>query len=178
MTMNILYFILGCVLLIAGRKLYWLLSAVAGMIAGIFLGNLLFNAQNQAWQIVIAIIGAVVGAALAVGLQKLAIAAAGFLAGGYGALFLWQTIGLPTGNIGWVPFIIGGVLGTILVVIAFEYALIAISAWAGATLVGQQLNLGGWIGVVAFAGLILAGVVIQSVTLVSDRHRAPKQSKG
>jgi len=135
------------------------------------------DVQNQIWQIVFAVIGAILGALLAVGLQKLAIAVAGFIGGGYGAVFLWQTIGLQSGNIEWVPFILGGVIGTILVVVVFEYALIGLSAWAGATLIGQQIDLAGWVGVAAFIGMIIAGVVIQSVTMVADRKKPPKTPK-
>ena len=118
--MDILYFILGVILLVAGRKLYWFFSAVAGMVAGLYIGGVVLDAQSQAWQIAFAVIGAILGAMLAVGLQKLAIGIAGFAAGGYGAVFLWQTLGLPGGSVEWVSFIVGGVIGSLLGGGAFE----------------------------------------------------------
>ena len=173
--MDILYFILGVILLVAGRKLYWLFSAVAGMVAGLYIGGVVLDAQSQAWQIAFAVIGAILGAMLAVGLQKLAIGIAGFAAGGYGAVFLWQTLGMPGGSVEWVIFVIGGVIGSLLVGVAFEYALIGLTAWGGATLIGRQLDLDGWVGAAAFFGMLLAGIVIQGVALVADRRRGRKR---
>lgn len=169
--MSIMYYLLGVILLVAGRKLYWFFSAVAGMIAGIYLGSVVLDASSQGWQIAFAVIGAVVGAVLAVGLQKLAIGLVGFVAGGYGATFLWQTLGLPDGRIELLPFILGGILASVLVVIAFEYGLIALTSWGGATLISRELDLNGWLGAAVFFGLIIAGVVIQSVAMVAERKR-------
>ncbi len=169
--MSILYFFLGVILLIAGRKLYWFFSAVAGMVAGIYLGGVVLDAESQGWQIAFAVIGAILGAILAVGLQKLAIGIVGFVAGGYGALFLWQTLNLPEGRIELLPFIVGGIIAAVLVVLAFEYGLIALTSWAGSTLISRELDLTGWLGAAVFFGLIIAGVVIQAVALVADHKR-------
>lgn len=169
--MSILYYFLGVILLIAGRKMYWFFSAVAGMIAGIYLGGVVLDAESQGWQIAFAVIGAVLGAILAVGLQKLAIGIVGFIAGGYGSLFLWQTLGLPEGRVEWVPFIVGGVIAAVLVALAFEYGLIALTSWAGSTLISRELDLSGWLGGAVFFGLIVAGVVIQAVALIAERKR-------
>jgi len=169
--MSILYYFFGVILLIAGRKLYWFFSAVAGMVAGIYLGGVVLDAENQAWQIAFAAIGAILGAILAVGLQKLAIGIVGFIAGGYGATFLWQMVGLPDGRIELLPFILGGIIAAVLVAVAFEYGLIALTSWAGATLISRELELTDWVGAAVFFGLIIAGVVIQAVSLVSDRKK-------
>jgi hypothetical protein len=171
--MNILFFFLGIILLVSGRKLYWFFSAVAGMVAGLYIGGVVLDAQSVGWKIAFAVIGAIVGAILAVGLQKVAIGLAGFVAGGYGAIFLWHTLASTASNLDWIPFIIGGVIGAILVGLVFEYALIGLSTWAGATLIGMQLNLTGWVGVAAFFGLIIAGVMIQAVSMLADRKKTP-----
>jgi MFS family permease len=169
--MSILYYFFGVILLIAGRKLYWFFCAVAGMVVGIYLAGVVLDAESMGWQIAFAAIGAILGAILAVGLQKLAIGIVGFIAGGYGATFLWQTIGLPEGRIELLPFILGGILAAILVAVAFEYGLIALTSWAGATLISRELELTSWVGAAVFFGLIVAGVVIQAVSLVSDRKK-------
>jgi hypothetical protein len=169
--MSITYYLIGVILLIAGRKLYWFFSAVAGMIAGLYLGAVVLDASSQGWQIAFAVIGAILGAILAVGLQKLAIGLVGFVAGGYGALFLWQMLGLPDGRIELLPFILGGILAAVLVAVVFEYGLIALTSWGGATLISRELDLSGWLGAAVFFGLIIAGVVIQAVSLVAERKR-------
>ena len=169
--MSIVYYLVGVILLIAWRKLYWFFSAVAGMIAGIYLGAVVLDASSQGWQIAFAVIGAILGAMLAVGLQKLALGLVGFVAGGYGAIFLWQLLGLPDGGIEWLPFILGGIIAAVLVALIFEYGLIALTSWAGATLISRELDLSGWLGAAVFFGLIVAGVVIQAVSLVAERKR-------
>jgi hypothetical protein len=169
--MSVLYYFMGLILLVAGRKLYWFFSAVAGMVAGIYLGGVVLDAGSQGWQIAFAVIGAILGAILAVGLQKMAIGIVGFIAGGYGALFLWQTLGLPDGRIELLPFIVGGIIAAGLVVLAFEYGLIALTSWGGSTLICRELDLTGWVGAAVFFGLIIAGVVIQAVALVAERRR-------
>ena len=178
--MSIMMIVLGIVLLTAGRKLYWLFTAVAGMVAGIYLGGVLFNAEGagQFWMILIAILGAVVGAILAVALQKMAIALAGFLAGGYGAVYLWQLLNVDIGIVEWVLFVIGGLVGVGLVLGLFEFALIGLTSWAGATLIGQQFNMHGWFGTLVFLGLIFLGVIIQAATMSADKKRqATKEGK-
>ena len=175
--MSIMYYLIGVILLVAGRKLYWFFSAVAGMIAGLYLGAVVLDAGSQGWQIAFAVIGAILGAILAVGLQKLAIGLVGFVAGGYGALFLWQMLGLPDGRIELLPFILGGILAAVLVAVVFEYGLIALTSWGGATLISRELDLSGWLGAAVFFGLIIAGVVIQAVSLVAERKRERLQAE-
>jgi hypothetical protein len=75
---------------------------------------------------------------------------------------------------GWITilaFIIGGVIGVILVGIFLDWALISLSSLAGAALVTQALNLSGGLGLVVFVILIVIGVVFQSRELREDGHK-------
>ena len=38
-----------------------------------------------------------------------------------------------------LPFILGGIIAAVLVVLAFEYGLIILTSWGGATLISREL---------------------------------------
>jgi hypothetical protein len=166
--LSVISLILGGALLIAGRKLFWLFVGAAGFIAGLQLAT-------QFWQgpeILAIIIGLVVGvvfALLAIFLQSVAIGVAGFLAGGYILTVLAGMIGLNQGAFSWLVYLIGGIIGVLLVIFLFDWALITLSSLAGASLITQALPLPGGIGGVIFIILVIAGVVIQGSTVRRER---------
>jgi hypothetical protein len=166
--LSVISLILGATLLIAGRKLFWLFVGAAGFVAGMQL-------TTQFWQgpeILAIIIGLVVGvvfALLAIFLQGVAIGVAGFLAGGYVLTVLAGMIGLNQGSFSWLVYLIGGIIGVLLVIFLFDWALITLSSLAGASLITQALVLPGGIGGVLFLALVIVGVVIQGSTMQRER---------
>ena len=70
-----------------------------------------------------------------------------------------------------LTFIIGGVIGVILVGMFLDWALISLSSLAGAALVTDALNLSGGLGMTAFVVLIVMGVVFQGRELQGNRRR-------
>ena len=166
--LSIINIILGGALLVTGRKLFWLFVGAAGFVAGLQLAT-------QFWQgpeILAIVIGLVVGgifALLAIFLQGVAIGVAGFLAGGYVLTMVAGMIGLNEGAFSWTVYLIGGILGVILVVFLFDWALITLSSLAGASLITEALLLPSGIGGVVFLALVIVGVVIQGSTLQRER---------
>jgi len=166
--LSVISLILGGALLIAGRKLFWLFVGAAGFVAGMQL-------TTQFWQgpellaIIIGLVVGVVFALLAIFLQSVAIGAAGFLAGGYILTVLAGMIGLNQGAFSWIVYIIGGIIGVLLVVYLFDWALITLSSLAGASLITQALPLSSGIGGVIFLALVIAGVVIQGSMMQRER---------
>ncbi len=166
--LSVISLILGAALLIAGRKLFWLFVGAAGFIAGMQLAT-------QFWQgpeILAIIIGLVVGvifAFLAIFLQGVAIGVAGFLAGGYILTVLAGMIGLDQGAFSWIVYLIGGIIGVLLVIFLFDWAIITLSSLAGASLITQALVLPSGIGGVIFLALVIVGVVIQGSTMQRER---------
>src|SRR5574342_1319379 len=166
--MAILNVLIGVGLLFFGRRAFWLFVAAAGFVAGLALTNSLF--QGPEW------VGLVVGlgvgllaALLAVVVQRFAIGLAGFLVGGYIALQV-----LPLFNVegGWatvLAFVVGGIIGLILVGIFLDWALISLSSLAGAALVVDALNLAAGLGTVVFIILVAVGVVFQARELQGGR---------
>ena len=154
--MSIFYAILGIGLLFAGRRLYWLFVGVIGFVAGFALSGIIFSNSSEIMRIVLALVLGLIGVGLAIGLQRLAVSVAGFVAGGYILNSILQTLGLDWTF--WLTFLIGGIIGAILVAILFDPALIVLSALLGASLLVNLLTLDRWLMFAVF--LLLSGVGI------------------
>jgi hypothetical protein len=164
----------GGLLLVLGRKLFWLFVAVLGFVTGLTFAERLFSTQPEWVQLVIGIGFGIVGAILAYFFQEIAIAVGGFLAGAYIALSLVNALGgnpAPGGNgVNWVIFFVGGIVGAILAFMLFDWALIILSSLSGAMLIAGGLNLTGPISWLLIGGLFLVGIIVQA-----NLERPPRQ---
>jgi Domain of unknown function (DUF4203) len=163
--------ILGAVMLFAGRKLFWLFVGVAGFVVGFIVASQLMKNESEIVVLVIALAAGVVGAILAGFLQRLAVAAAGFLVGGYLAMSLMEMLGVKTNLSVWIIFLIGGVLGLILAAALFEWGLIILSSLIGADLIIEVLKVPQLVSVVIFVVLFILGLGIQAGTRHIRRPR-------
>jgi hypothetical protein len=169
--MSILNILLGAGLLFFGRKVFWLFVAGAGFVAGLSVANSILQVPESIGVIIGIGIG-LLAALLAVFMQHFAISLAGFLVGGYIALQFLPMLNLEI-NLGvWVAFIIGGILGVILVNAVLDWALISLSSLAGASLVSEALNLSKGIALVVFIALIAIGISYQARELRKDRRKS------
>src|SRR5690349_11228256 len=88
--------VVGALLLLVGRRLFWLLVGIAGFLFAWSLSYQYFHLREPGAQLLLAVVAGLVGVALAVFAQKLAIAFAGFVAGAYVvAAFLGVSLGSP-----------------------------------------------------------------------------------
>ena len=62
-------------------------------------------------------------------------------------------------------FVVGGILGALLIVVLFNWALITISSIAGASMVASSLPMAGAQRPIVLLLLIVLGVVVQSVAM-------------
>jgi hypothetical protein len=170
--LNVINLILGGALLLAGRKLFWLFVGAAGFVTGIQLATRF--SQGPEWlAILIGLIIGIIFALLAVFLQAIVIWIAGFLTGGYVLTVLTTMLGIAvSGATTWIVYIIGGVIGIILVSLLFDWALITLSSLVGASLVIQSFLPQGAAGGVLFFILFIAGVLIQGFNLRRERALA------
>jgi len=152
----------GGLLLVLGRKLFWLYIAILGFVVGLMVASRLFQVQQEWLQLVIGIVFGIVGALLATFFQRFAIAVAGFLGGAYIATSLAASLGQNGVALTWVLFFVGGFIGAILMAMLFDWALIILSSLAGALLVIEGLHLTGPIGWLIAGGLFILGLVIQA----------------
>lgn len=174
--LNVINLILGGALLVAGRKLFWLFVGAAGFVTGVQLATRF--SQGSDWlALVIGLIVGIIFALLAIFLQAVVIWIAGFLAGGYVLSVLAATLGIDLGGATtWIVYVIGGVLGVILVSVLFDWALITLSSMVGASLIIQSIFPQGASGGILFIILFLAGVLIQGSILRRERALASRSS--
>jgi uncharacterized membrane protein YkvI len=78
-------------------------------------------------------------------------------------------LGLNQGAFSWLVYLIGGIIGVLLVIFLFDWAIITLSSLAGASLITQALPLPSGLGGIIFLGLVIIGVVIQGSTLQRER---------
>jgi len=158
----ILSVLIGAIILFFGRKVFWLCVAAVGFAAGVEFAPHLIHEPSAVLQLSVAIIFGFIGALLALFLQKIAIAVAGFLAGGKLALALVAAFFVHGPNYPGVTFIIGGIIGAILLLSLFDWALIAMSAVVGAYLIGHTIVLPPTGATILFVGLAALGIVVQA----------------
>jgi hypothetical protein len=171
---TIINLLIGLALLLLGRKLFWLFVAVAGFVLGLVIAPLFLSGQPD-WVVLLVAIGAgILGALLAVLVQEIAVAVAGFIFGGYALLSVLELASLNPGEWGWIVFIIGGIIGAALVLYLFDPALIVLSSLAGASLVSQALTLDPPVDLVVLVVLAAVGIAVQSGLL---RREPPERRR-
>ena len=161
---GILDIVFGGALLVAGRRLFWLFVGVIGFVIGVELSVRLFHG-NDLFTVLAGLVMGVIFALLAVFVETLAIGLSGFLGGGYVGLSLAQMLGSPSNAILGIAFVVGGVLGAILIYWLFDWALISISSLAGSSMVVTGLHLRPAVAGTAFLVLLIAGVLIQGFAM-------------
>jgi len=167
--LNVINLILGSALLIAGRKLFWLFVGAAGFVTGIQLATRFWQGP-ELLAIIVGLVVGVIFALLAIFLQALVIGIAGFLSGGYILTVLAAMLGIEvTGVTTWIVYIIGGLIGLLLVSFLFDWALITLSSLAGASLIIQSFGPQGAMGGLLFFVLFILGVLIQGSILRRER---------
>ncbi len=173
--MDILQVVLGACLLGLGRRLFWLLVGALGVVAGMRFATTAFAGQPPWLLWALALAAGVVGAILALVLQTLAIALAGIAAGAYTVSYLLHLWGRG-GGAAWVWVLLGGVVGGLLMLAAFEWTLILLSSLIGAALVAQGAGLHRPLAGVALLALCLAGIFTQ-LWLVGRRASRAKRGR-
>jgi hypothetical protein len=164
--------LVGAVLLVFGRRLFWLFVGCTGFIVGFDLANNLFPGQSQLLIFLIAVGVGLLGAIAAIFLQRLVVGIAGFFAGGYflsaaamAALHSHQSA------VQWIAYAIGGILGAILTMVLLDPALIILSSLAGATAISQNVPLSQSNKGILFVVLLVFGIIVQAM-----QYRPAKKS--
>jgi len=162
----------GVALLTLGRKLFWLFVALIGFEIGAFVAARVFTSQPD-WVVLVVAVGVgIIGALLAILLQQLAVAAVGFFAGGYLGIALLELSNLDSGALTLLAFIGGGIIGTLVIVALFDWALIGLSSLAGALTLTQVFLPRHALALIALVALFAIGVAIQAGWWQSEKRRA------
>lgn len=161
--------IIGLVLLLMGRRLFWFFVGVAGFATGLQVASMLFGPQAF-WMIwFVGFVCGVIGALLALFFQRMAIVVGGFLAGVTLALHL-----LPVTNTNVIVLIslAYGITGAIALFLFFDWVLIFLSAMIGASLVVDSIGYHlPWV-MIFYLLLVAIGVAVQASGLKDRRNMA------
>jgi hypothetical protein len=161
----------GIVLLLFGRKLFWLLVAVTGFVIGYYLATPFVDAESRHIALIVGCLFGGVGALLAVFAQKIAVVAGGFLAGGFALSTLVQ--GMTTSTLpDWVPFIIGGAIGALLLKQLFEWSLIVLTSLLGAIVIIMGIT-----GDRSPAGYVVLALAIVGFVVQARAKRGTKKKE-
>jgi hypothetical protein len=159
--------VIGLVLIVAGRKLYWLSTGGMGFVLGVLLAGRAVAGASFLVELGIALLAGVVGAVFAIVAQQAAVVLTGMLVGA-GLAFM---VALPFAEdlgatLYWMP-VMGAVFGVVFAAFVFETALSVVTAVVGAFLVVVGLVVAGVeirepYDLVALAALSTVGVGVQS----------------
>ena len=170
--MYIFRLILGIALLMMGRRLYWLFLGGIGFVLGYDIAKQIIHGQPQSVIFVIAFCAGVAGALLAVFFQKVAVLVGGFVAGGYLLVELLKEYGGGTGHYHWLLFILGGLIGAVLMKVLFRWTLIVLSSLAGSGLIIGSFHFGPKLVRLLFIFLLIIGIAAQTGLLERESpHR-------
>lgn len=160
--MTISRILIGLLLLILGRQLYWLFVGGVGFITAINLVSYGTSSMPVWLMLIIALGAGLVGALLAIFLQEVAVGLAGFLAGGSVVLSLLEMFTTHMPALTWIPVLLGAVIGLIVAVAFFDWALILLSSLSGASLLARSFTLSPWGAFFVFASALIVGIMVQA----------------
>jgi hypothetical protein len=153
----------GIALLFFGRRLFWLFVGVIGFMAGWHFALGAWHQGATGGRLLLAVLAGLLGVVLALALQKVAIALAGFAVGAYlvADLLNWPLGALHPGQL--LVVVIVGVAAAIVALMLFDLALIVLSALTGARLVVEAapLHLAHELHLVALVVLAVIGIAVQ-----------------
>ncbi len=154
--------LLGILLLIFGRSLFWLFVAGIGFLVGASFAAQALPGQPEWVILVVALAVGIAGALLALVVPAAIGVVTGFVAGGYLVTTLFDVVGANAGSLAWLPFVMGGLLGAIIVLLLFDWAVIGLSSLAGALTIIDVLALHGMVAIVLALVLFFIGVAVQT----------------
>ncbi|MDQ3197772.1 MAG: DUF4203 domain-containing protein, partial [Verrucomicrobiota bacterium] len=140
-SVPIISLLLGIALLLLGRRLFWLFVAALGFAIGLQIAPHLSQNPPLWLSLVLSLGLGLIGALLALLFQKIAITIAGFLVGGRVAVAIAASLILNHSHYTAITFVVGAILGAILLHALFDWALIIFSSVEGARLIADAVHL-------------------------------------
>lgn len=159
--MHIYNIIAGVLLLLFGRKLFWLFLGIIGFLIGMKIAPMFFGDEPQWIQLVIALGMGCLGAIVAILAQRLAFALGGFFAGMYLALGVGHFFALADTNTLLLFALGGGITGAIIAALIMDTAITILACLVGAGAIVGELQLGPPMHILIFLLLTGAGFLFQ-----------------
>lgn len=169
-SLPIISALVGIALLLFGRRLFWLFVAALGFAIGLQLAPYL-SQHPPVWLSLVLSLGlGLLGAILALLLQKLAIGIAGFLVGGRVAVAIAAGLIVNHSHYSAITFVIGGIVGALLLLALFDWALIIFSSIEGARLIADSVHLPSTGTTILVVVLAIFGIVVQAAMFRRSRR--------
>ena len=158
--------VIGGILLFLGRELNFLFAAAMAALIGYRLTPIL-PAQWPVWSDAAFMLAlAVIAAALVLLNERAGYFLSGFLAGGFLLIEYYAPNSL---TVPWLPFVIGGVIGALVLGLLTEWALILVSAGIGAAYILNLFRLNPTAEILVGAGLFIVGALTQVIIMQAQK---------
>lgn len=161
MDIGILRLFIGIGMIFFGRKLFWGFIGAAGFIIGMSASQSIIHDQSIWFHLIAGVALGIVLVLLVKFLKNFAFGVGGFVLGAYLANGVLTLTGLNLGTISWVVVLVGGILGAVLMLTLFDWALIILSSTVGAMLITQSVPKDMPGVQILFFGLVLLGMIVQ-----------------
>ena len=173
--------ILGFLELLFGRRLFWIFVAIGGFLVGWFLAPAIWPGMVTWERIVVGIVLAVVFALLSIILLRVMVAIGGFFLLGAATVVFVRYLGaeVPDGStIYWIAYVVGGLIGAVLLFTFLDWALILLTSIAGAGAAARGIVFlaegGRWLEAILLIVLAAVGIVFQARTFRRvEGHTSP-----
>lgn len=160
--------LLGCAVLLAGRNIFWLFIALIGFLLGVELAHVWLADQPMWLALVAGIVMGLAGAVLAILYERIAFALAGFYATVYLFIMYANKLGLESVPAA-TPYVVG-IIGAVLAALLTDWAIIVLSALAGAAAIVSVFTLPPLVEAVSFLALAVVGILVQRSILARQRR--------
>ncbi len=169
-SLPIISVLVGIALLFFGRRLFWLFVAALGFAIGLQLAPYL--SQNPPlWLSLLLSLGlGLLGAIVALLLQKVAIGIAGFVVGGRVAVAIAAAFWVNHAHYSTITFVVGGIVGALLLLALFDWALIIFSSIEGARLIADVVHLPSTGTNILLVVLAIFGIIVQAMMFRRSRR--------
>jgi len=169
------YIVLGILMLVWGRRFFWVFVGAMGFVAGFTYGKDIFGLEYVQTLLIAASILCVIGIVIALFMQSIAIGIVGFLAGSYITYSLLPVFGEFSLEVTWLIVLIGGIVGVVLSILIIDWMLILLSSLAGAAIIVHHIFPNSWVKPVICIVLSVAGIVIQTILFLRKEKRRIKR---
>lgn len=163
MYLDIVYILLGIILLMLGKKLFWLFSGAIAFVFGLEFLPLVLRGQSPHIILISALVLSIIAIVLSFLFQKVGLSLAGFMAGVYVAMSIVNELRVNIPWLPWVLFVVGGMTGIVLTLVLFDLALIFLSSLSGAFLIVQVMKFSLPLTKILFVFLVCIGIATQTV---------------
>lgn len=169
-SLPIISVLVGTALLLFGRRLFWLFVAALGFAIGLQLAPYL-SQHPPLWLSLLLSLGlGLLGALIALLLQKFALSIAGFLVGGRVAVAIAAAFLVNHAHYSAITFVIGGIVGALLLLALFDWALIIFSSIEGARLIADVVHLPSTGTSILLVVLAIFGIIVQAMMFRRTRR--------